>query len=92
MPYSEKNKSLTNNQKTGSFGEDLAINWLTECQYQIRDRNWRFGRYEIDIIAVKEGVMHFIEVKTLHSEAYFGNASEKIGKRKIKHIVRAASG
>jgi len=92
MSYSQKHKSRPNNQKTGAFGEDLAINWLIECQYEIRERNWRFGRYEIDIIAIKDGLMHFIEVKTLHSEAFFGNATEKISKSKIKHIVRAASG
>lgn len=48
----------------GSQGEDAAVEWLRERGYYIVERNWRVGRYEIDIIAQRWDVMHFIEVKT----------------------------
>lgn len=49
---------------TGSEGEDAATVWLRSNGFLLRDRNWRQGRYEIDIVAEKGGIIHFIEVKT----------------------------
>ncbi len=48
----------------GNIGEDKAISFLEERGFKIIDRNYysRFG--EIDIIATKEDVLHFIEVKS----------------------------
>ncbi|SFP58492.1 YraN family protein [Hydrogenimonas thermophila] len=51
-------------REVGNRAESLACNWLIEQGCQILDRNVysRFG--EIDIIAQKEGILHFIEVKS----------------------------
>ena len=51
-------------RKKGDFAEDLACNYLTGQNYKIIERNFysKFG--EIDIIAVKYDVLHFIEVKS----------------------------
>jgi len=51
-------------REVGNYAEQIAINWLIERGCQILDRNVysRFG--ELDIIAQKEGVLHFIEVKS----------------------------
>lgn len=48
----------------GQQGEAFTIEWLRSNGFIIVERNWRYGSYEIDIIAVRRGVMHFIEVKT----------------------------
>lgn len=49
---------------TGDRGEDLAARFLQAGGYSILQRNWRLGRWgEIDIVARKEGVLVFCEVK-----------------------------
>ncbi|WP_104749826.1 YraN family protein [Helicobacter cynogastricus] len=50
-------------RKKGLLAEDLACIYLKNMSYEIVGRNFccRFG--EIDVIAFKEGVLHFIEVK-----------------------------
>jgi putative endonuclease len=48
----------------GSLGEDAAAKWYEENGYLIVERNWRCGKIgEIDIIAEKDGVVVFSEVK-----------------------------
>jgi len=56
----------------GKWGETLALNWLTQHDFQIIDRNWFYGHAEIDIIAWHAPVLVFIEVRLLHrtSELY----------------------
>ena len=48
----------------GSRGEELAAQWLSRHGFRLLHRNWRSGSYELDIVASKSGVLHFIEVKT----------------------------
>ena len=53
--------------KTGMWGEIFATRYLRDRGYEILSTNYvcRFG--EIDIIAMKDGVMSFVEVKTRQS-------------------------
>jgi putative endonuclease len=48
----------------GKLGENLACDFLQQQNYAILFRNWRYSNAEIDIIASREKVLHFIEVKT----------------------------
>ncbi|MCC6934389.1 MAG: YraN family protein [Candidatus Yanofskybacteria bacterium] len=50
--------------RVGKKGEELACAWLTESGFSIVDRNWRRPWGELDIVARRNGVIHFIEVKT----------------------------
>lgn len=52
----------------GRIGEELAANYLVKNGFYILERNWRskYG-YEIDIIAFKDNILHFVEVKTRRS-------------------------
>ena len=54
-----------NTKITGKEGEDRAVSYLVSKGFRIIDRNWRTKRGEIDIIAVKNDVLVFVEVKTL---------------------------
>ena len=47
--------------KVGTEGEDLAAAWLLEKGYEILHRNWRHSYFEIDIIALKNKMLHFVE-------------------------------
>lgn len=50
----------------GKLGENEGITWLQTGGYKIIARNHRIkGIGEIDVIAKKKGVLHFIEIKTL---------------------------
>jgi putative endonuclease len=53
-----------NAQRRGRWGEEVAARYLVRKHYQILAQNWRHGRGEIDIIALGDGVLVFVEVKT----------------------------
>lgn len=50
--------------KHGELGEEYAAGFLTSKGYEILERNWRIGQYEIDLIVRKDGILIFVEVKT----------------------------
>lgn len=78
------------NLDTGKKGESLAIRYLQQNGFTILHCNWRFARYETDIIAEKEGMLHFIEVKTRRTDT-FGHPEESVSPRKLKHMLRCAA-
>ena len=54
-----------NTKVTGNDGEDRAAQYLIKQGYAILERNWRTKGGEIDIIALKDENIVFVEVKTL---------------------------
>ncbi len=62
-------------QKVGQVGEDLASKFLESKGYRILDRNYRKKWGEIDIIAEKDDIVHFIEVKANSVSSTFAKAS-----------------
>ena len=73
----------------GRRGEDAAMHYLERCGFEIIDRNWtcRFG--EVDIVAVEDECLVFIEVKTRRSvEA--GLPEEAITRTKQRRYERIA--
>ena len=70
-------------------GEDLAASFLQKKGYKIIERNFRKGYGEIDIIAVKNGILIFVEVKTRTSNN-FGSPFEAITPWKLKSLVKTA--
>ena len=78
-----------NNTRTGVLGEELAEIMLLEKGYTILARNFRCRYGEIDIIAAKNGVLAFVEVKTrLFSSC--GRGSESVTAAKRQKIRRCA--
>ena len=70
----------------GGIGEELAVTWLKSKGFDIVDRNWRYGRYETDIIASKDGRLHFIEVKTRRSDR-FGLPERQVDRKKLDRMI-----
>lgn len=73
----------------GKKGEHLAVAWLLEHGYAPIHKNWRHARAEVDIIATKESVLHFIEVKSRTNEM-FGFPEESVTEKKIDNLMMAA--
>ena len=74
----------------GKVGEDLATKYLENHGYKIIDRNYHIRSAEIDIIAEKDNVIIFVEVKA-RSDIRHGLPVEAVDFRKQKRIIRAAS-
>ncbi|MCE2849553.1 MAG: YraN family protein [Chitinophagaceae bacterium] len=55
---------MARHNETGKLGEQLARNWVESNGYSIRNQNWRYGHWEIDLVVSKAGRLHFFEVKT----------------------------
>jgi putative endonuclease len=75
--------------RTGEKGEQLAADWLAANGFHILHRNWRQGRYEVDLIAGKEDTIHIVEVKCRQSGAY-GLPEQSVNRKKIAHVLRGA--
>lgn len=70
-------------------GEEIASKYLQEKCYKIIERNFRKGYGEIDIVAVHENTLVFIEVKTRTTDL-FGGAIQSIGYHKLKSLIKTA--
>ncbi len=64
----KNNTTKKDNKKTGNLGESIAAKILVDKGFCLLERNYRISSGEIDIIAKKEGVIHFVEVKTFSRE------------------------
>ena len=69
----------------GNIAEDKASEFLLGLGFTIVERNFysRFG--EIDIIAVKDDVLHFVEVK---SGLDYESAIQNITQKKLSRLIK----
>jgi len=74
----------------GALGEQYACRFLEELGYEILERNWRFGKDELDIIARTARELVFVEVKTRRSERH-GQPEEAVKKGKRSTMIRGAN-
>lgn len=74
----------------GKLGEAIATAYLVDHGYTILERNFTFGKAEIDIIALKDEVVVIVEVKTRNSSV-FGDPQSFVSKKKIRLLVQAAN-
>ena len=77
------------NKIIGAIGEDSAVKYLSSKGYTIRERNFKCKAGEIDIVATKDGVLSFIEVKTRQNFNY-GRPCEAVTLNKQRHIKMSA--
>jgi putative endonuclease len=83
-------KTLTADAALGRHGEDLAHRYLRKLGYMIVARNYKAGSdSEIDIVARKDGLVVFVEVKARQSADY-GAPERAIDEKKQKNIMRGA--
>ncbi len=65
-------------QKTGELGEKICVAYLKEKGFEIIDQNYTQTFGEIDIIAKKDNVLHFIEVKSIQLPVSHETDSKKV--------------
>lgn len=78
------------NQEMGKFGEDYAASYLKKNGYQILDRNYRFKKYEVDIICKHEDHLVFVEVKARNTSE-IGPPWKAVTRTKQRQIIQCAN-
>lgn len=73
----------------GTLAEELATNFLVENGYKILQKNFRYQRAEIDIIAEFQNQIIVVEVKARGTDIFMA-PEEAVSKTKIKLLVLAA--
>lgn len=76
-------------KEVGACGENIAAFYLEKKGYRILRRNFRIKGGELDIIAAKDGIIAFVEVKT-RSVGYISGGFDAVDKRKKRLLIRAA--
>ena len=84
-------------KSAGQTGEDIASEFLRRKGFQIEKRNFLRKWGEIDIIAIRDNIVHFVEVKALSTdsddisrEINSYKPEEQIHETKLRKIVRTA--
>lgn len=78
-----------NKTALGKKGEEIAVKFLKTKGFKIVETNYRIRGGEIDIVAIEQDALVYVEVKTRTSNE-FGYPEESITPRKIKYLVRTA--
>ncbi|MBN2613509.1 MAG: YraN family protein [Bacteroidales bacterium] len=73
----------------GRQGEEVAKLFLENKGYKILETNWRFDHKEIDIIALKDKEIVFVEVKA-RKNSRFGEPEEAVDEKKQQRLIEAA--
>lgn len=74
--------------ETGRQGEELAAEWLLAQGFVLMYRNWKYSYFELDVVASKDNILHFIEVKTRTTETY-GHPEEAVTAKKLERLMNA---
>ena len=83
--------TLMSRKELGDFGENYVSNYIKDLGFKVIGRNYHTKYGEIDIIATKDGKIHFVEVKTRKS-LLFGTPEEAYSLKKQERIIKAALG
>ncbi|MBL8995918.1 MAG: YraN family protein [Gemmatimonadales bacterium] len=79
----------THNQRLGLLGEEIAARWLTRRGWRIVYRRFRNGRRDIDLVAQRDAMIAFVEVKARKGST-FGDPVEAVNQRKQRELTRSA--
>lgn len=78
-----------NKRQVGTQYEDMAAEYLAEHGYEIVERNYRNAYGEIDMIAKKDGVIIFTEIK-FRTTNLWGDPLEAVDRHKQHQIIQVA--
>ncbi len=78
-----------NKVQAGRVLERRVALYLRKLGYEILDTNYQCGHREIDIIALKNATLIFVEVRSRNGSAY-GSGLESITRKKVRNIIESA--
>ena len=82
---------MRNFREEGRRAEDAVVDYLQKKGYRILERNFRYDRGEIDIIAEDSEVLVFVEVKARRTKS-FGDPEDAVTASKCLQIQKVAEG
>ncbi len=83
--------------RVGKVGEEVAVKYLVQNGFEITERNYSKKWGELDIVALKDEKLHFVEVKTLSWDSVEGESGEHMNRyrpednmhpQKLKRLAR----
>ncbi len=77
-----------NSREFGKMGENMAADYLASLGYHIIERNWQFGKKELDLICEHDGYLIFVEVKA-RQDTCLEDPTRAITKRKKAYLLKA---
>lgn len=72
----------------GHVAEQIAADYFVKKGYTVRERNWKCGKLEIDLILEKDRTIIFVEVKARKQGTQ--DPIDAVGREKRQRIIRAA--
>jgi len=76
---------MAKHNELGCWGEELAACWLQQKGYIIVERDWKMGHRDIDIVAIEDDVVVFVEVKTRRNQL-FTDPETAVDYRKLQNL------
>ena len=73
----------------GELGERIAARWLERSGWRIVARRFRSGRRDIDLVAQRDDLIAFVEVKARSGDE-FGDPVEAVNHRKQRELTKSA--
>jgi len=90
MPSSESDSSSrSSTHARGRHHERLAAEFFQSKGFEVLEHNLQVGHLEIDLIVRNDDLLVFVEVKSASTLKY-GHPAEKVDRRKIERLTRAA--
>ncbi len=83
-------KKNLHKKRLGTIGETMACDYLIKHTYRILERNFQKRYGELDIVALKDKTLVFVEVKTRIGRM-FGLPEESVTPRKLSEVKQTAA-
>ena len=80
---------MDKNKELGQEGEQVATDYLKKRGWVILEMNYRYSRSEIDLIASKDDLLIFVEVKA-RTNTSFGMPEDFVDEKKAENIMKGA--
>lgn len=77
-------------QAFGQYAEMVAADYLIKKGFKVLAQNFRYKRFEIDLIVQKDQLIVFVEVKARKNNL-FGNPEDFVNQKKIRALRSAAA-